>query len=317
MLWDSMINYFKSWFNYPGVGWGYMLGGIVLAIIFGGIWLLGLQPKVNKKPGLWAVAVVSAFLTLLAITFVQIPLQYYYGQLLESNISQRALLDWLLLAGIPTVLISGLVQEGAKMIPMVFWWQRSGRKIEPREGLLIGAILLVQFVGVPFAFAFGMLADRVGTRRAIFFGLAVYSAIALYGVCEAVWVHNQVFMAGWTWDVISIDWVNALIPFWDRLWVIAIHISVAALAGYGLAKGKGWQFYLLASVLHGVVNYFVLPFQKGLLTSNQVEIYTAVIGILVMLAVLWLRWRKDNEEPAMPVEEVAPTGLDTPAATDV
>ncbi|OGN94604.1 MAG: hypothetical protein A2Y89_05260 [Chloroflexi bacterium RBG_13_51_18] len=282
MLWDSMINFFKSWFNYPGVGWGYMLGGIVLAIIFGGIWLLGLQPKVNKKPGLWAVAVVSAFLTLLAITFVQIPLQYYYGQLLESNISQRALLDWLLLAGIPTVLISGLVQEGAKMIPMVFWWQRSGRKIEPREGLLIGAM-----------------------------------AGAGFGVFEAVWVHNQVFMAGWTWDVISIDWVNALIPFWDRLWVIAIHISVAALAGYGLAKGKGWQFYLLASVLHGVVNYFVLPFQKGLLTSNQVEIYTAVIGILVMLAVLWLRWRKDNEEPAMPVEEVAPTGLDTPAATDV
>ncbi len=51
--------------------------------------------------------------------------------------------------------------------------------IPPTQMML--TLLMVQFVGVPFAFAFGMLADRVGTRRAIFVGLAVYSAIALYG----------------------------------------------------------------------------------------------------------------------------------------
>ena len=43
------------------------------------------------------------------------------------------------------------------------------------------ALLMVQLVGVPFSFAFGLLADRVGTRRAIFFALAVYSAISVYG----------------------------------------------------------------------------------------------------------------------------------------
>jgi UMF1 family MFS transporter len=46
---------------------------------------------------------------------------------------------------------------------------------------LIAAILMVQFVGVPFAFAFGMLAGRVGAKRAILLALAVYAAITVLG----------------------------------------------------------------------------------------------------------------------------------------
>jgi UMF1 family MFS transporter len=42
------------------------------------------------------------------------------------------------------------------------------------------ALLMVQFVGVPFAFGFGLLADRVGARRAVFVALGVYSVIAVY-----------------------------------------------------------------------------------------------------------------------------------------
>jgi UMF1 family MFS transporter len=45
---------------------------------------------------------------------------------------------------------------------------------------MIGALVMVQFVGVPFAFAFGLLADRIGTKRAIYITLAVYTAISAY-----------------------------------------------------------------------------------------------------------------------------------------
>jgi UMF1 family MFS transporter len=45
---------------------------------------------------------------------------------------------------------------------------------------LIGALLMVQFVGVPFAFAFGLLSDRIGPKRAILLSLAVYGLIAIY-----------------------------------------------------------------------------------------------------------------------------------------
>lgn len=44
---------------------------------------------------------------------------------------------------------------------------------------LVGAILVVQFVGVPCAFAFGWLARRLGTKRSILLGLGVYTAIVV------------------------------------------------------------------------------------------------------------------------------------------
>ena len=46
---------------------------------------------------------------------------------------------------------------------------------------LIAAVLLVQFVGVPFAFAFGVLAGWIGTKRAILLGLAIYVGICVFG----------------------------------------------------------------------------------------------------------------------------------------
>lgn len=52
---------------------------------------------------------------------------------------------------------------------------------------LIAAILIVQFVGIPFAFAFGTLAGKLGPKLSILFGLAVYAAICVfaYGISTA------------------------------------------------------------------------------------------------------------------------------------
>jgi UMF1 family MFS transporter len=56
-----------------------------------------------------------------------------------------------------------------------------GTEIGIEQGALIGAIVLVQFVGIPFAFLFGGLAGWIGTKRAIFLGLAVYAGISMVG----------------------------------------------------------------------------------------------------------------------------------------
>ncbi|MBV9360962.1 MAG: MFS transporter [Betaproteobacteria bacterium] len=45
---------------------------------------------------------------------------------------------------------------------------------------LILAVLLVQFVGVPAAIVAGKLGERIGPRRAIFIGLAVYTFVSIY-----------------------------------------------------------------------------------------------------------------------------------------
>jgi MFS transporter, UMF1 family len=52
-----------------------------------------------------------------------------------------------------------------------------GATIGLEAGAMIGALLLAQVVGVPFSFLFGQLGGWIGTRRAIFIGIAVYMVI--------------------------------------------------------------------------------------------------------------------------------------------
>ena len=251
---EQMIGFFFSWFANPG------LIGIGLAILFGAIWLVGYWPPLFKKWWLWAVLVISALLSLIAVSFIQIPLQYLVGQALGHFWSQEVLMRWLLLAGIPQILLSGLVQEGSKMVPVVLWWLGENRTLTPKAGLVVGAVA-----------GFG------------------------FGVFEAVCVHNSIFAAGWSWEAVQAGGYMALAGFWERFFAVAFHIASCALVGWGLARGWGWQFYLLAAFLHSLLNYSVVFLQTGLFTVVHLEIYAAVVAVLVTAGALWLRWRQSEE----------------------
>jgi len=253
----QMIGFFLSFFDDPSA-WG--LG---LAVVFGAVWLICYWPPLFKKAWLWAVLAGSAVLTLAAVAFIQIPLQFWTGRVLSYFWGEEVLLSWLLLAAIPQILFSGLVQEGSKLVPVVIYWWRKGRNISPKLGLAIGAV-----------------------------------AGAGFGIFEAQWAHNAIFASGWSWDVVQTAGFGALIGFWERFFTVAFHVASCALAGWGLARGWGWQFYLIASVLHAFLNYSIVPLQLGLLTGMQMEIFVAVWALLVTGVALWLRWRK----PAQPAE---------------
>jgi RsiW-degrading membrane proteinase PrsW (M82 family) len=248
---DYMLGFFLGFFQDPTAL------GIGLAIGFGAVWLAGYWPPLFGKPWLWAVLVSSAFLTLAAAAFIQIPLQIWTGRLLNHFWSQEVLTRWILLAGIPQILLSGLVQEGSKLVPMVVWWRPTGKTIDPKLGLAIGAV-----------------------------------AGAGFGIFEAQWAHNTIFASGWTWAAVQTGGFWALAGFWERFFTVAAHIAFSALAGYGLARGWGWQFYLVAAALHGLLNYSVVLLQAGLFTTVHVEIYAAVVAVLVTAWAVWLRWRK-------------------------
>jgi RsiW-degrading membrane proteinase PrsW (M82 family) len=257
---EQMVVFFKSWFIYPDLSWHLLLIGIGLGIVFGAIWFVPYWTPILKKPWAWAVLAGSAILTLVAVCFIQIPLQVWAGQALGYFWSQEVLMSWLLLAGIPQILLSGLVQEGSKLVPVVVYWWRKGRNIDPKLGLAIGAVSGMGF-----------------------------------GIFEAVWAHNTIFASGWTWAAVQTGGLIALAGFWERFFAVAFHTASCALAGWGLAKGWGWQFYLIASFLHALLNYSVIPLQLGLATVIQLEIFVAVVAVLVTSAALWLRWRKTAE----------------------
>jgi UMF1 family MFS transporter len=56
-----------------------------------------------------------------------------------------------------------------------------GTEIGLDDNAMIAALMVTQFIGIPFAFLFGILAGRIGARTAIFGGLAVYAIITLLG----------------------------------------------------------------------------------------------------------------------------------------
>lgn len=56
-----------------------------------------------------------------------------------------------------------------------------GSEIGIGTSSLIGALLMVQFIGIPATMAFGGLAKKVGTKRAIFLALGIYCCVSVGG----------------------------------------------------------------------------------------------------------------------------------------
>jgi len=61
-----------------------------------------------------------------------------------------------------------------------------GTEIGIDETAMLGALLVTQFIGIPFAFIFGKFAERVGAKTAVFVGLGAYAVITLL----AYFMHN-------------------------------------------------------------------------------------------------------------------------------
>lgn len=235
--------------------------GIGLALAFGATWLIAFGPLKWRSPWLWLIFIVGGLLFAPSIAFIQIPLQNLIDSWLVSWLGMETYEYLLLVTGIPSLLLSGLVQEGAKLLPPVACWLRKRRAIDPRLGLSLGAM-----------------------------------AGAGFGVFEAQWIHNTILATGWNWGWLQFYGIMALAGFWERFFVVAFHIAATALAGWGLARGFGWQSFLLAAFLHGVLNYSTLLATGGLATAFQVEITIAVFATIVAGAVLWLRWRRTAED---------------------
>jgi RsiW-degrading membrane proteinase PrsW (M82 family) len=268
---QQTIRFFTSAFYFPGLSWALIATATAIGFIFGAIWLAPYGLTVFKKRWAWAVAAGGALLTWAAIAFIQVPLQSLTGQALLSFWDQATLMRWLLLAGIPQILLSGLVQEAAKLIPVIIYWMRNNKSLAAGSGLVAGAV-----------------------------------SGAGFGVFEAIWVHNTIFASGWTLGTIQTSGLTALLGFWERFFTVGFHIAVSALAGYGLAKRRAWQFYLATALLHGLANYSVVLLQSGLLTAVQVEMLIAAISVMVYVAALLLHRRErrgSSFAPGPPVDD--------------
>lgn len=249
---EASRDLFLSFFQNPSIA------GVGIALIFGGLWLICYGPPIFRAPwlrtllvdlALLLVAAVSAFFTTVSIAFIQLPLQTWIGQGLLQIFSQEQLVQFAFLTGIPAILVIGLVQEGAKLVPALTY-MRLRRPAGWKAPLVLGAI-----------------------------------AGAGFGIFEAQWALNSALANG------QLQGWQAALPFWKSFFTVCFHIAATAIAMYGFARGRGWQFYLLVSLFHAVLNYSLALFQSGLITTLHVEVYVALWALLVAAVALRLRWR--------------------------
>jgi RsiW-degrading membrane proteinase PrsW (M82 family) len=180
------------------------------------------------------------------------------------------------------VLIAGIVQEAAKIAPVFFFRQRRKNDFTPQLGLIAGAV-----------------------------------AGAGFGIFEAVWKLNLILpdigfassLSNSTLRVLTADGFNylkyillgfsPLMGTFGSFYSIVFHIAASALVGYGLAKHRGWQFYLLAVLLNALINFgaFLAYYPRISMTEGIIWVFVPLI--LVTVFALWLRWHKPRVKPAV------------------
>ncbi|NRA34721.1 MAG: MFS transporter [Polyangiaceae bacterium] len=70
-----------------------------------------------------------------------------------------------------------------------------GTELGLPSSALIGAVLLVQFVGIPFTFLFGAIAGKIGAKSSIYVALAAYAGICVLGYYMTSVTHFYVIAA--------------------------------------------------------------------------------------------------------------------------
>jgi UMF1 family MFS transporter len=147
-----------------------------------------------------------------------------------------------------------------------------GTEIGIGQSELITAILLVQFVGIPFAFLFGSLAGRIGAKRSILLGLAVYTGICVYG-----------YFVDSTTDFFVLALLVALVQGGTQ----ALSRSLFASVVPRHKSGEFFGFYSVFEKFGGILGplVFALAVQGG--GSSRVAILWVIAFFVVGGALLW------------------------------
>jgi RsiW-degrading membrane proteinase PrsW (M82 family) len=249
-----MALFFVYFFSSPTIlGWS-------LAVVFVAIWLACYRPPLFSKPWLWAVFFTGAILAPVAIDITSFPLGYGISKLYSYFWGKETIQSWSWLLSIPSIFIYGLVWEGAKLVPVAAYWWWADRKIEPKLGLLVGAV-----------------------------------AGAGFGWLLSQWTLNYfISSSNWSWQLVQTGGFVAFTGFWEGFFVLGLNAASTALAGWGLAKGWGWKFYLLAGFIFLVTNYTTVLVSRGLVSATQAQLLIAAWALIIVGVTLWLRDRKEK-----------------------
>lgn len=150
---------------------------------------------------------------------------------------------------------------------------------------LVGAILAVQFIGIPFAFLFGRLAGKIGAKRSVLFGLAVYAGISVGGYFMSTALHF---------------WILAVLVGFVQGGTQALSRSIFGSMVPKARSAEFFGFYNVSSKFAGIVGPAVFALVGQIMGSSRLSIVSLLVffvlgGVLLSLV--------DVEEGVMAAQE--------------
>lgn len=146
-----------------------------------------------------------------------------------------------------------------------------GAELHFSQTVIIGTLLMVQFVAIPFSFLFGWLPKKIGTKPAILLALGVYTLIAIGGYFLATEVHFVLLGLG----VASVQGGSQALS--------------RSLFGRMVPKSKSAEFFSFFSIsekLSGVLGPLVFAVVSQLLGGSRLSIVSLVIFFIAGAALL-------------------------------
>jgi UMF1 family MFS transporter len=153
----------------------------------------------------------------------------------------------------------------------------------------IGTLLMVQFVAIPFAFLFGWLAKKIGTKRSILLSLLIYTLIAIGGYFLYKEIH-----------------------FWLLGFAVATvqggsQALSRSLFGRMMPKSKSAEFYSFFSVsekIAGTVGPLLFGVVSRLMGGSRLSIVSLIIFFSLGGLLLWQVKEKEGIEIADAEEKI-------------
>lgn len=138
---------------------------------------------------------------------------------------------------------------------------------------LVGALLVTQFIGIPFSFLFGKLARTIGSKRALQWALSIYVTIAL----GAYWMESGIHF-----------WILAIAVGMVQGGAQAISRSIYASMLPPARSAEFFGFYDISSKFAGIIG----PALFGLITQATGSPRLAVVALssTFIIGLFVLRW---------------------------
>jgi UMF1 family MFS transporter len=136
---------------------------------------------------------------------------------------------------------------------------------------LLGAILLVQILGVPFTLLFGRLPKRIGTKKSILLALAIYTIIAFLGY----FMNNPLHF-----------WFLAILVSMVQGGTQALSRSMYGSMSPPSKSAEFFGFYNVSSKFAGIIGPFLFGVVGQLTGSSRISIVAIVIFFFVGALVL-------------------------------